>query len=149
MEAAGLYCQWIEWLGSKGQNNRGREPVLSREDGIHSQRVEEYLQRERKACGRPLDFPQELMKMYLLVIDVVKPFHNLISNWNFEKKLYIIRTWCFLMKQIRLMNKTAPLNASLKYLFWFGLIISLICNLFSIRSFSKFYNLIIYIYTDL
>merc|ERR1711972_658614 len=42
-------------LGRQGQVLRGREPVLSGEDGVHPGRAQEHLQREGEACLEPVN----------------------------------------------------------------------------------------------
>merc|ERR1711993_24725 len=51
MGPAGQHRHRAPPLGGQGQVRRGREPVLSGEDGVHPGRAEEHLQAEGAAGG--------------------------------------------------------------------------------------------------
>ena len=46
-----------------GQNQRGREPVLSGEDGVHSRGAQEHLQAEGDPCRQPVKEPPRIPRI--------------------------------------------------------------------------------------
>merc|ERR1711992_320501 len=87
--SAGQHRHRAQLLGGQGQVRRGREPVLSGEDGVHPGRAQEHLQAEGEAGGGPVILLQyKLLKSKTKCCMVLKlySYSNHLSDFIARKQ---------------------------------------------------------------